>query len=230
MRVSVLFSRSLLLAVVSLLLVASAGATSIVIDGSNDFTPADTYATSTPGFTGYATHDGVNLYLGFDGPGLFSAPTTTWMLAYLGTGAPGTTSGITLNTQQPGLPFSASHVIRWRLDGFFQDVQAWNGVTWSTAAIGSAIAQSTNYFEMAVNLGALGSPNTLQYAAYLLNDQTFNEWSYAAVPGSAFVDSYDPQIASHLTFNIVPEPSTSLLAGAGLVVVAARRRRAGQRS
>lgn len=204
---------------------APSGATTIVIDGVNDFTPADTHATSTPGYTGYATQDGVQLYLGFDGANLFAAPATTWMVAYLGTGAPGSTQGLTFNTQQPGLAFSASHALRWRLDGaFLPEVQAWNGASWQTApAVGSAVASSGGYVEAAINLGDLGNPGTLLVAAYLLNEQTFNEWSYAALPGTAFVDDYDPQVGAYLTF-AVPEPSTALLVGAGLGLAAAARR------
>ncbi len=189
----------------------------------------DSQPIETRNGVGYATHDGVSLYLGFDGPGLFSAPTTTWLLAYLGTGAPGTTSGVLLNTQQPALPFSASHVIRWRLDGFFQDVQAWNGSAWVTAPIPSSLAPSGNFVEMAVMLSALGSPITLQFASYLLSDQTGFEASYAAVPGSAFVDGYDPQVGAYLTF-ATPEPSTALLVGLGLGLVAARGRRSGSQA
>ena len=143
---------------VCLALAGPAGATSIVIDGVNDFAPADTYPTSSLGFTGYATHDGSSLYLGFDGPAMFAAPTTTWLVAYIGTGAPGATAGITIGSQQPSLSFSATHVLRWRLDGFVQDVQAYNGSTWVTAAIGSSIAMSGNYFEVGILLSALGSP------------------------------------------------------------------------
>ena len=199
---------------------SSLHAATITIDGTNDFPGADTYATSSGGQTGYASADGMNLYLGYDAPAIGSASANQWYLAYLGTGSSGSTSGVAFNTQQPNLPFNGTHLVRWRADGIVADVLAWTGSSWGTSSVTILVGQAGSFLELGIALADLGSPTEVELAAYLLNDQTFSEWSYGVMPNTAFVDGYDPDIGDSLHLN-VPEPSGLTiwlsLAGLGLL-------------
>ena len=91
----------------------------IVIDGINDFTAAETFATSTAGYTLYVAWDTTYVYVGTRGSDVQSTATMNkWWLLYLAGDAPtastGSTGGLTYNTQTPALPFPAAWHVRWK--------------------------------------------------------------------------------------------------------------------
>jgi hypothetical protein len=215
-------SSGILFFVIHLVLVVPAVASAIIIDGVNDFDAADSYATTTVGTTAFLTADADNLYLGYDGPDINSSSPNNWMVAYVGAGGVGTTTGFLFNTQQASLPFSATHLIRWRTDGV-QDILVYDGAGWAASAISFSLVQAGSFVELAVDVADLGSPSEVDVVAFELLDLSPG-FTFAGLPGSAFTDGYNPTIVDFLTVP-VPEPSTALLLAFGLVALGGRRRR-----
>ncbi|HMR77503.1 MAG TPA: Ig-like domain-containing protein, partial [Polyangiaceae bacterium] len=175
---------------------------SIVIDGNNDFTADETLSTSTTGYTAYAAWDDTFFYAGLKGPDVSSASATKFWVCYLGSTA-GTTTGVSYNTQQPGLPFAAKWHVRWKSDNTFTDAlvfgSAWGPASWSFAG---DILQKNDYVEMRVGWTDFAETiTTLKFATYMLNEQGSSEFSYAAAPAAAFTDSYDADVAKYFAFD-----------------------------
>lgn len=198
-----------LAAVVLMLAVSTAGA-DLVVDGVNNFSASDTYATSSSGYTGYASLGPSSLNFGLTGPDVASSSSTNWYVAYIAAGGAGTSTGLTFNTQQPNLPFSATHFIQWRPSDGFTLVKEYDGSSWVNSSGSWQVASSGQFVEVGAPLSLLGSPTTVQLAAYMLNEQVFNEWSYAAMPGDTFTDGYDKNLATSLTLSSIPEPSVAM--------------------
>jgi len=175
----------------------------ITIDGNNDFATNETFATSSSGYTGYVAWDEGYLYLGMSGADVGAASATKWLLAYFG-GSPGTTTGVQYNTQQPLLPFTSRWHLRWRTDNAFTDAQVWGTSTWGNAnwSFVGDVYQTSTFVELRVPFVDIGSPSSVNLVLAMINEQGGGEWTYAAVPSSAFADGQDPDYAKYLQLDV----------------------------
>lgn len=197
-----------------------------VIDGSNNYAPANTYATSSTGYTGYVAANTTHLHFAINGPDVQSNSLQNWWVAYIGGNGTNTTTGVLFNTQQPVLSFNATHFFQWRPSDNSALLLSWNGTSWVNTGVNVSRQRSGQFVEAAIPLSNLGSPTSVQFASYLLREQPFNELSYAATPSTAFVDQYDPDLRSSLTVSAVPEPSASMALGLiGMLLVGGHSRR-----
>ncbi len=178
----------------------------IVIDGVNDFVNSDErFMTSSGGYWAWAAWDAVYLYLAMQGPNVGSGDVHRWVVVYLG-GTPGTTTGVSYNTQQPGLPFPARWHVAWRCSNDLMTASEHTGAAWTDAAwdfTGDAYL-TDNFVEMRIPLADIGvaPPAALDVVMYMVNDTDLFEWSYAAMPSSAFADGYDADFSHHFTFDL----------------------------
>jgi len=176
----------------------------IVIDGVNDFVPADEQiATTTAGFTAYLAWDASYLYVGVDGADIGSGSPTRWVLVYLG-GAGGTITGQTYNTQQPGLPFAARYHLGWRADNGYTQALEYSGSAWTPLAwdFTGDVYQSGTYLELRIPLADIGSPTSLPIHVSLINEQGDHEWTFAGSPAPSFTDGYDPDYGSYYELDL----------------------------
>ncbi|MBK7584589.1 MAG: Ig-like domain-containing protein [Myxococcales bacterium] len=171
----------------------------ITIDGNNDFLAGETFATSSAGYTAYVAWDDNYVYIGMKGADVQAASATKWFFAYF-SGSPGSTAGVTYNTQQPTLPFSSRWHARWRTNNTFTDAQAWSGSAWAAASwnFTGDVYQTGTFIEMRIPQLDIGSPSILSLHLGMLNEQGGSEATYAAVPSTSFSDGYDPNYAKYL--------------------------------
>lgn len=206
-------------------LAASARA-DFVIDGVNNFAAGATFATSDAGYTGYLAGNSTSLHFGYNGLDIQTGGANHFVVAYLGANGSSTTSGINFNTQQPNLPFAATHALVYRADGGFTQLYGYSGASWNPIVSSTSVAEGGTFFEAGLSLGDLGSPAvSVDFVSYLLFQGSGFESSYAAMPSSAFANgTYDPNPSTFLTV-LVPEPSTAALLLAGLLAGLRRRAR-----
>lgn len=174
----------------------------IAIDGGNDFTAAESFATSSGGFSGYVSWDSSALYIGFLGADVSANSPTRWLLVYLSGGANTTTTGVTYNTQGPSLPYAAGYHLRWRTDDLYTDLQNTDGATWSSITWSGSSARNGDFVELSIPLADLGSPTSLSVHLSMINEQGGNEWSWASVPDSSFSDGVDPDYTRYYDFDL----------------------------
>ncbi len=183
----------------------------IVIDGADDFTSAESFPTTTATYGAYLTWDQDTLYLGYSGDDVsVTAPdsATKWLFAYLDTD-PGNGTGAHLgeryNTQQPGFPssFGAEYYFRWKSDDTFTDLQSYAGSgLWNIEAVDIDSAAAGSFFEAAIPWSALGDPTVIGVTTLMMNEKSMAEWSYAGLYATSFTDGYfdadvGPVPASH---------------------------------
>ncbi|MBE7485200.1 MAG: Ig-like domain-containing protein [Polyangiaceae bacterium] len=184
----------------------------ITIDGVNDFAANETFTTSSAGYSGYLAWDNAYLYVGMSGADVGANSATKWLLLYF-SGTPGTTTGVTYNTQQPTLPFSARWHARWRTNNSYTNAQLWSGSAWGEASwdFTGDVYQAGTFVEMRVPLVDIGSPTTLSLHMGMLNEQGSVEATYAAVPSSSHANGYDPNFGKYLelalTGSVAPNAS-----------------------
>lgn len=184
----------------------------ITIDGVNDFASNETFATSSTGYTGYVAWDNAYLYVGMSGADVGANSATKWLLLYF-SGTPGTTTGVTYNTQQPTLPFAARWHARWRTNNGYTNAQLWSGSAWGEASwdFTGDVYQTGTFVEMRVPLVDIGSPTTLSLHMGMLNEQSGVEGTYAAVPSTSYANGYDPNYGKYLelalTGSVAPNAS-----------------------
>lgn len=177
---------------------------SVVIDGVDDFDAVETLPTSTMGHTARVAWDDAYLYLGMLSPDVATGSDQVWLVAYVG-GPAGTSQGATYNTQSPALPFDARWHLRWRTDGGFWGAQEWTGAVWQDDAFvipPGDVASSGDFVELRVPWTELGDPAYLDLHLGLLREESFNEWSWAAVPEASYVEGYDPDYAQFFQFDL----------------------------
>lgn len=172
---------------------------SIVIDGTNDFTADESFATSSSGYTAFVAWSDTALYVGYEGEDIASAAADSdqkWLLVYLdvdpgaGTGA---AVGDQYNTQAPGFPagFGAEYYYRWKSDDSFEDLQAHaGGTSWTVESTVLDAAVNGTFVEVAIPRAMLGSPERLGITALMLNEKPFSEWAYAGLYATSFTDGY----------------------------------------
>jgi hypothetical protein len=173
------------------------------MDGVNDFTAAERFATTSAGYTGWLTWDASHLYLGVQGPAVTSNSTTQWILVYLGAVGTGTMTGEPYGTVSPTLPFPATHYYRMRLDFGYMNIRGFNGTSWSdlpwTTEFGGV---QGDFAEMNIPLGTLGSPTTLRVHVSMINEAPGAEWTWSGIPASSFTDGLDPNYGHYFEFNL----------------------------
>ena len=194
---------------ISLLLLALGTTyTTIIIDGINDF-EADEALTTTSSFaTYYATWDVDYIYLGGNNSNVSANSSQRFMYFYIDsdpqidpTSGTGTTTGLTYNTQQPNLPFTANYHFRWRTDNAYMNLQTWNGSAWVDGEqTGIQAYQSGNYVEFRIPRANIGLPTQIYLCGAMINEVSGGEWTFFQIPADGHTDGYDRDFVSRFSF------------------------------
>jgi hypothetical protein len=193
----------------------------IVIDGVNDFTAAETFATSTVGYTLYVAWDTTYVYVGTRGSDVQSTATMNkWWLLYLAGDAPtastGSTGGLTYNTQTPALPFPAAWHVRWKTTNDYTDAKSWVGGAWTDSNLSFASnvfrGSGNDFVEMRISRSVLGSPSTVRLVSAFINEGGGSEGTFAGAPSTAFIDGYNPAYTKAYVFTLAASPLGASLA------------------
>lgn len=178
----------------------------IIIDGNtSDFTAEETFPIG--GGSLHVTWDTVNLYVGLSHPDI-GTTNQHWAILTLGNGSPGTTAGVQHGTQQPELPFEATHVIRWQLSDAYNSLLTYNGADFTESPywFGTAGSSYTSNWaldqaELQIPLSAIGVGGPFSLHFSLLYEGAGYESTYAPMPSSSFVDGYDPDYTTYYLFD-----------------------------
>ena len=187
----------------------------IVIDGINDFTAAETFATSTAGYTLYVAWDTTYVYVGTRGSDVQSTATMNkWWLLYLAGDAPtastASTGGLTYNTQTPALPFPAAWHVRWKTTNDYTDAKSWVGGAWTASNLSFASnvfrGSGNDFVEMRIARSVLGNPATVRLVSAFINEAGGSEGTFAGAPSTAFADGYNPAYTKAYVFTLASNP------------------------
>ncbi len=175
----------------------------VLIDGSNDFDVAETFTTSSSGYTSYVAWDADYLYLAIQGADIASADATRFVLIYLGT-ASGSMAGVPYNTQEPALPFSANYHLRWKADNTFTNAMNWDGNAWVDAGwdFSDDVVQQGDFLEFRIPRSDIGSPARVSLYIGMINETNGVESSFAALPADSLSDGYDPDYTKYYDFDL----------------------------
>ncbi|MFZ1517229.1 MAG: hypothetical protein WAU11_00550, partial [Ignavibacteriaceae bacterium] len=181
--------------------------TTITIDGVNDF-ESDEDVAGTSGATYYFTWDATNLYLGLQAPDVASSSSTRFVYFYIDsdpqsipTNGTGTTTGLTYNTQTPGLPFTANYHFRWKTDNSYTNLQTYNGSSWVDGnQSGVGAWQTGQYVEFRIPLTNIGTPSEIYVIGSMINEQGTFEWTYHMTPTLNGADGYDKDFSAFYGF------------------------------
>jgi len=169
----------------------------------DDFTAAENFATTSAAYTGHVAWDASAVTIGMTGPDIASNDPNRWFVAYF-SGPGGTTTGVTYNTQTPGVPFTAKYHVRWKADNSFTQALMWNGTAWVDTGwdFTGAVFQNGNFVEIRVPRTNIGSPSTVNVVLSVVNEQAGAEFTFGGVPVTAFTDAYDPDFAHTFLFDL----------------------------
>jgi hypothetical protein len=187
----------------------------ITIDGVNDFTAAETFATTTAGFAFYLAWDATYIYLGASGSDVqTTASASKWWTVYLaGNGATGSSTGVTYNTQTPALSFPAAWHLRWKTTNDYTSAKGYVGGAWTDANlafVGDVYRGSGNDFvELRIARSVLGSPNTLRIVSAFLNEAGGSESTFAGAPSTTFTDGYNRAYTKAYQFDLGASPASA---------------------
>lgn len=166
----------------------------ITIDGIDDFSDGERFATTSQSFQASITWDATSIFLGYSGPDIESTTpdaATKWLHVYLDTQTGGTTAGETYNTQTPSFPtgFEADFYFRWKADGTLTDLKHWDGDSWEVLKTTTA-ERMGSFVETAVLLSDIGSPSNLSVLSFMLNEKDMAEACFAGLYADSFTDDY----------------------------------------
>jgi chitodextrinase len=176
----------------------------IIMDGNNDFYDSknimkarnETFSTSVENQFFYFTWDDTNLYLAYKSPDVTSNvndAANKWIWVYFG-GNGGTTKGINYAGQQPNLPFEAKYHLRYKVNGSYTNLQAWNGSAWTSmnTSIGVNVNNANQYVELRIPRADLGlnTSKTVSLVANLAFEDSNgnNDSMWASVPFDTFTN------------------------------------------
>ncbi|MFO0674902.1 MAG: hypothetical protein U0169_00060 [Polyangiaceae bacterium] len=190
------------------------------ITSAADFTSGERFATTSTGtnvYTAFVTWDRSRVYFGMQGPDVASGASRNWVVVYFavaGDGGTGTTTGIAYGSQQPTLPFAATHHVRWKADKSYTNVQRWNGTAWvdGTAFVPLSSGGSGDFLVLSVPRAALGSPDSIKVHVNMLIEDPGNDWTYAGAPSTSFTDGADRDYGKFFEFDLTSSqaPNTFL--------------------
>ena len=183
------------------------------ITSAADFTMGERFVSSSGGanvYTGFVAWDRTRIYFGMQGPDVRANNARYWVQVYLavpgadGGTAQGSTSGLAYGTQQPNLPFAATHHLRWKGDRSYTNSQSWSGSAWVDATVSLPLlsAGSDDFLVLSVSRAALGMPTSLKVHINMLIEESGNDWSYAAVPSTSFMDGADRDYGKYFEFDL----------------------------
>ena len=165
-------------------------------------TTDEQFSTTSTGYNAYFAWDANYFYIGYKGPDINAMSSSKWLIIYLD-GTPGTTTGMTLNTQTPSLAFAAKYLFMWRTTNDYFGSWLYNGSSWAgpSSVSASDYSKSNDYFEMRIPLSSIGNPSKLKVHVNMLNETPGSEWTYGGVPANSFSDSYDPDYLHYYHFD-----------------------------
>jgi hypothetical protein len=179
----------------------------IKLDQFNDFLPEESFASNTSGYTNHVAWSPSTLFLGYTQPG---GASPEWRVWYIG-GTPGSTTGVTYNTQSATLPFAARWQLQWRTNSS-SDIflLSWNGTSWGSSTNVSAQAfYGANHGTIGLSRATLGIPEDFELHVAVVREQAGNERTFGASPASSFAvpggnlgnAPYDPNYGAGLWFS-----------------------------
>jgi hypothetical protein len=176
------------------------------IDGAVGDWPGNTLFGTSSGTTTHVAWDADAIYLGVDHPDVLTGGPEHWLVAYVGDGGAGATTGLTFNTQTPALPFAATAVARWKADDSYSSLEVWNGAGWDSTTpyfgVGAAArAESGTVVELAIPLADVGVGATFDLWVGWVFEGAGNETTYAATPAGSIADGYDPDYGQYWQFD-----------------------------
>ncbi len=156
---------------------------------------------------GYVSWNDTHLFIGMEQADIATGGGLHWEVLYLGSDQPGTTVGLTHATQQPALPFEASVAVRRKADGSYDSLETWDGQAWVGVPYwlgteGSEVAEAGEALELALPLDLLGGATSVELVFMHLYEGVPYESTYSVVPSDAFLDGYDPDVATALFFDL----------------------------
>jgi hypothetical protein len=180
------------------------------VDGVNDFTPGEKFATSSmtgDPYEGFIAWDLQRLYFGMSGPDVDSKKNDRWVMVYLGVpGATSTRTGINYGgQQQPTLPFDATHHLRWKASGDYASVEIVEGGVWKSgnpALVPLVIGQQGKFLELSITRAALGATGKVSVHMNMLVEGNDSDWTFAAVPSTSFSDGKNPAFTKYFEFDL----------------------------
>lgn len=199
-----------LFAVILPSLVYSATPHQVSIDGINDFVADETIVGSGSGVAWMFTWNESSFYVGMDGTSISGGLSNEYALLYLDAtpqasplSGPGTNVGLTYNTQQPTLPFYADYLISYKMDDTSITTYQWDGSSWSgTTGIVTNSFTSASFLEFEIPFSGIGNPNDIYLLGAFVSISGGSEFTYGMVPSSNGPDSYDPDFAHWLHYNL----------------------------
>ncbi|MBA3534157.1 MAG: VCBS repeat-containing protein, partial [Ardenticatenales bacterium] len=186
----------------------------LTIDGTNDFA-ADEEVPGTSASTWYFTWDATNFYFGINGSDVSGGSPTEFVVLYIDTdpqttptSGDGTSTGVTYNTQTPGLPFNADYHFRWKADNTYTNLLNWNNSTssWTDdnttgGNFGISAFQSGTFLEVSIPRSSLGNPDALYVAGAMLNEVGGGESTFFMTPSSNS-PGYDANFTDYFGFGL----------------------------
>lgn len=180
----------------------------LTVDGNPADLPPEARFPAVSAGTWGITWDDTHLYLAANHPDVAGGGPQHWLLAYVGGLGSTTQSGVQFGTQQPGLPVGMSHLIRWKADGSYDSLMAFDGSVWTDTpgflgTAGSSIAEDEgrSTVELAVAFASLGVGDTFDLHLCWLYEGAGFESTYGAVPTSSFADGLDPDFGAWYRFD-----------------------------
>lgn len=190
----------------------------ITVDGTNDFTAGETFATSTAGYTTYVTWDKTFLYIGYNGADVGSGAAQKWVTTYIGKVFALSQAGVLYNTYTMTLPpnfFGAYHV-QWNantdISNFLSYTSSWSAPAALTTTGGSH-SKNANFVEFKIPFSAIGSPATSVKLLVNMLDATGagSEATYGMAPATGFTDGVKANPTKYYDCNLLDGnlPTTS---------------------
>jgi hypothetical protein len=176
----------------------------------SDWLPTETFLTNQGGGAlNYVTWDADNLYVASKHPDVAAGTALHWLIIYVGNGSRGNAAGLTHNTQQPGLPFGATHMIRWKANNSYNSLETadglggWSGTPGWLGTVGAVAERNDqSVVELRIPRAALGlDDGVVLHISWQYEGAAF-ESTYGGTPASSFLNAtYDPDFSSALVFD-----------------------------
>jgi hypothetical protein len=185
----------------------------ITIDGTDDFTTGETFATTSATFSARIAWDDSNLYVGYFGPDLSTSTNDApqkWLFVYLDTTTGGETQSEQYNTQRATFPagFAADYYVRYKVNGNLTSLERNDSGNWVTASPAPQTAQAGTFVEIAIPLLSINAGTSVQLVTYMINEKMFAEGTYAGLFSDNFVDGYSANMI--LTRGLVADFTSGL--------------------